>query len=231
MKTIDASAFNESVLKEIERTKYTIDNNITSENILYFPYSALSTYQDGVANQKDGNIEQTRPAWDYNSNVNGVELSRIRTAINYLKSFKTKTIVQEFDFNPYIAAKSTDMTNKHSVKYQYKIKIPDNYDGRNSFVEYTISSHFIEGDKTDENATSAQRGTFWKPEDFCRLWINQMNKNETYDAHTALKIYRNKNEVVIDVLYPKKNVESTTGVLLDYTEVRIKGRITMWRLS
>lgn len=234
MKVLDASAFNETVLKEIEQVKNTVDNNITSENIKYFPISAMSTYRDSIANQKGGNQEETFPAWDYNSNVNSMELSRIRTAINYLKSFKTKVITEKFEFNPYAAMQGTNITDKTDVKYQYKIKVPDNFDGRNAFVEYTISSFFLSGSKgaLNENDRSAASAVFWKPEDFCCLWGNQMAQTGSH-CMSSIKIYRNKNEIIIDVRFPMADVKSTADsfVLLDHQNVWLKGRVTMWRLS
>lgn len=233
MKTVDASGLNESVLKEIDRLNVTIENNITSENFKYISYSAIASFEDSVALQKganDLNIERLDPAWDYNANVNSMEISRIESAIQYMKNFKTKTIVQNFEFNPYFGMKDNYVTDKSDVKYKHIIKVPDNFDGRNSFVEYSIGAFLNVSEAQDTNKKFKDATAFWKPEDFACAWGNQQTGSNAKRTMVQVKIYRNKNEIILDVRFPKAEVVSGSGeTVLDDQYIIISGRATMWR--
>lgn len=236
MRTIDSKSFNETVLKDIEHYKWIFDNSLTPENFLYFPSTRIDRNRDKYRYPFDPVLgydkEEARHIdYDYNCNINSVEVSRIKTAINYLKTNKTEIHENIFEFNPYIGMSAQAISDKDDIKYKHTIRVPESYDGRNCYIEYVISAYDKSGTKGNIVKKHGARICHFTPEQFMTMFSNGANKAQNKSL-TSVKIYKNKHEVTIDMRYPNRNIEdssSSPNIFLYAKYIWVKGRAIFWR--
>ena len=208
MRAIDSDSFNKKVWEQIERIKYIIENRITPENIKYFDGEIIKYARDLLANEDYLKID-----WSANSNVNSYELSKLRQMIDYLKHSQTQRylIGDSVSIPSYRDRANTgDFTSK--INIEKIIRIPKNYDGRNSFWTYSI----IAEDGSGQVIT---------PEFFAN---NGMNCDESNDCKTStILISKRKSDVKVSISIP--NEETTTFSAGLTARVDFMGLV--WRLA
>lgn len=202
----DSSAFNETAKKQIEKYMDKI-HNITPENISLIPISTIETTQPVTYNKYYEDVD-----WNYNSNVNSIEMSKFSQAINYLKTYKTQLSYSSQTINPRIEYLDTfDYNNIGYIKCRYQIPIPEGYDGRNSFVAYSIRCLVTKDTKGFHTVIPIQT--------FISEYINKFP-----GQRVGINIVKNEKNVTLDMRYPYEDTN-----LFTKDSIRIRLNSVFWR--
>ena len=129
MRKIDTASLNKRLLKEITELKDMVDK-ISPENVKYFDSDLIKSANDYTAILKDS-------TWSDNSNFNGIEMSKIRQMISYLKRNRKKLLIKRNFEN--IKGGSTPVYSTKINVDAYAVgnttfNVPEGYDARSSFV-------------------------------------------------------------------------------------------------
>jgi hypothetical protein len=179
MRKIDSDSFNKEVLQQIYKIKAALDK-VNSENVHYFDSDVLEKARSTLQLYEDKNIK-----FDFNSNVNSIEMNKIRKMIDYLKVRKTSlsTISNLIDL-------SENSITGASMNIDTKVKVPKYYDGRRSFF-YVVYTHPFSGSDPGEYPGIIPKNHTWE------RWIDPDLSNSQRIKYT---IMRNKNEVTLRLM-------------------------------
>lgn len=133
MRKIDTEAYNKRLHTEIMELDKLI-KSINPENVNKIDAGLIKTADEYIRLISD-------TTWADNSNFNGIEMHKVKDLLSYMKTRRKKLYVkrQLFDMR--------DDTTPETATGIATIKIPDLFDGRNSFVHYVIRGLDSEGNK------------------------------------------------------------------------------------
>jgi hypothetical protein len=179
MRKIDSDSFNKEVLQQIYKIKAALDK-VSSENVHYFDSDVLEKARSTLQLYEDKNIK-----FDFNSNVNSIEMNKIRKMIDYLKVRKTSlsTVSNLIDLSENSIAGAP-------MNIDTKVKVPKYYDGRRSFF-YVVYTYPSSGSDPGEYPGIIPKNHTWE------RWIDPDLSNSQRIKYT---IMRNKNEVTLRLM-------------------------------
>lgn len=163
MRKIDSDSFNKKILNKIKELNDLV-KRISPENMQYFDAKLVNS-----AESYTKVLEEC--SWDSDSNFNGIELGKIKDMLKYLKSTKRKFYIKRD-----MLRVPRGVLDKKKAEGRITIDIPEDYDGRSSFVYPRF--HFKRG------------GT-----------INTIRPLENPAIKTTGKFMARKNNSAIDVEY------------------------------
>ncbi len=187
MKIIDSHSFNNEVLAEINKVKTAL-TKITPENVKYFDDGLLRKAR-GVVNYPD------EYKWG-GGMINSVDITLIKRLTDKLKTTSQEYFVLDDCRTPHrmLSLEGNEKPQTASITY----KIPDLFDGRNSFVK-----HFITSAWSQKYASYP----FYVSDGF---FINSVT---TSSANTS----KNKTEIRLDVTVPWTKEDPPSSPLEDPT--------------
>lgn len=183
MRKIDTAAYNKRLHSEILKLSEMLEK-ITPENIKYFDTNLIKNAENYV-----GLLKEMR--WASNSNFNSIELGKIKQLLNYIRISRNRLFVDR-EFN---IMKTGEFERTRVGTNVYRV--PDNYDGRSSFVYPRI---FVQTTDNNGNIT----GGYMNPLDIFLCGMTYIS--DDYDVVTMpeigstksrLEIVKNKHEITI----------------------------------
>lgn len=166
MINIDSHSFNNRVLEQINKIKTAL-TKITPDNVKHFDDSLLRKAR-GVVNAVD------EYKWNENSTINSISVKSIRRMTDMLKLNKMEYVVLDDGLSFYRISPLLSDDEKTYCNIEYKI--PEGFDGRNSFVK-----HFV----TDLE--------FRYVADM--LWVNSILKSN-------ISVTKNQSQISVNVAFP-----------------------------
>lgn len=134
MINIDSHSFNNHVAEQIDKIKTAL-KKITPDNIMYFD-DALIRKARGVVNAVD------EYKWSNNAIVNSLDVKTIKRLVDFLKISKMEYVVLDDAQSFYRVRPLLNTGEKSFANVEYKV--PDGFDGRNSFVKHFIQHEDFE---------------------------------------------------------------------------------------
>jgi hypothetical protein len=182
MKRIDSHSFNNEVLAEINKVKTAL-TKITPENVKYFDDELLRKAR-GVVNYPD------EYKWG-GSMINSIDVLLIKRLTDKLKMSAHEYAVLDDCSSAHriLSLEGYEKPQTASIKY----KVPDLFDGRNSFVK-----HFIGVIPTAEYSLISHRTDAY--------FINTVTKS-------SVNTSKNKTEITLDITIPWTKEEHPNGTV------------------